>query len=97
MSRTAENFVLTAIQEWGDPDEKRVAAVQAVLDAAGFDATATCWPVFGGIWPKPCAGNDGEAATAWLKELTDTMPRGRVQDEIAHVDSTIHARAAVSS
>ena len=46
--KVATKFVIHAIQEWGDRDEKRIAAVQAVLDQAGFKATATCWPVFVG-------------------------------------------------
>lgn len=90
----ASTFVLRAIQEWGQPHEHRVAAVQGVLDAAGFDAKATTFPVFGGIWNEPCAGPEGEEATAWLKSLTETMPRGRFQDEEAHVQRFIDERKA---
>lgn len=88
----ATGFMLHAVQEWGDPDEKRIAAVQEVLDAAGFKATATCWPVFGGIWPKPCEGKDATAATEWLKSLTDDLPRGDVHTEIAFVKQRIEER-----
>lgn len=85
----ASDFMICAIQEWGMPPERRIAAVQAVLDAAGWKATATCYPVFGGIWKSPCEGEDGRAATEWLQELTDKMPRGRLQDEEAHVEKMI--------
>ena len=85
VERIAEAFVLHAIQEWNDPPEKRIAAVQAVLDQAGFLATATSWPVFGGIWPTTCTGVQGNEATIWLQQMTDTMERGHFQDEVAHV------------
>ena len=83
--KVATGFVLHAIQEWGDPPEKRIVAVQDVLDKARFKATATCWPVFGGIWRYSCRGVDGTAATNWLQKLTDTMPRGHFEHEVAHV------------
>jgi len=89
VNRIATSFVLHAIQEWGQSTEKRIAAVQAVLDAVGFDARATCAPVFGGIWPKPCEGIDGFAASEWLKDLTRTMKRGHFEDEVAHVEHYI--------
>lgn len=92
----ATKFMLFAVQEWGHPESDRVAAVQGVLDAAGFEAIATCSPVFGGIWPKPCSGKDGERASAWLKNMTDTMKHGRVQDEIEHVERSI-CRALTST
>jgi hypothetical protein len=94
MSEAGRRFVLRAIQEWGQADEERIKAVQGVLDAAGFDAKATCWPVFGGIWPKPAEGPQGEAASAWLRELTDTMERGHYEDEVEHVERAIQARRA---
>lgn len=94
MSRIPETFILRAIQEWGQSDDDRRRAVQGVLDAAGFNATATCGPVFGRIWPKLCDGPDGELASAWLKELTDTMPRGRFEDEAAHVAAAIDKATA---
>ena len=82
-------FVLNAIQEWGQSREDRIKAVQDVLDAAGFDAKATCWPAFGSLWPRPCEGLDGEAATTWLAELTSTMPRGEFNTEARHVTAAI--------
>lgn len=88
----ADRFVTMGIQEWGQSEEVRVKAVQGVLDAAGFNAKATCWPVFGGIWPKKCNGPDSEEASKWLKAMTDTMTRGRVQDEISHVEKCIQDR-----
>lgn len=88
----ATHFMLYAVQEWGDPDVKRIAAVQKVIDLAGFKATATCWPVFGGIWPKPCEGKDGEAATAWLKKLTDDLPRGKMEIEEKFIVDALEAR-----
>ena len=91
----ADQFVLHAIQERGDTPEVRVRAVQHVLDLAGFDAIATCWPVFGGIWRIPCGGPDGAAATAWLNELTDSMERGDFHKEAAHVVRFIQARREV--
>ena len=93
-SRTASLFMLSAVQEWGQPDEERVAAVQDVLDEAGFDATATTWPVFGAIWKLPCEGKDGAEATVWLKTLTDTMPRGEFNAEVDHVQRFIDERKA---
>ncbi len=88
----ADKFLLMGIQEWGQSDEKRVQAVQDLLDAANFNARATCWPVFGAIWPKPCEGPDAEAATVWLKTLTRTMERGRFEDEVAHVERALVER-----
>lgn len=85
----AEWFVLQAIQEWGQPEAERVKAVQRVLDAAGIDAQATCWPVFGGIWPGPCTGHEAERATQFLSALTKTMQRGKFEREAAHVVSCI--------
>ncbi len=88
----AEWFVMDAIQDWGQPPATRVAAVQAVLDAAGFCAVAKCGPIFGGIWLHACEGADGEAATAWLVKITETMPRGHYEDEVAHVEAAVAAR-----
>lgn len=88
----ARHFLMTAVQEWGDADKAKVAAVQEVLDVAGFKAAATCFPVFGAIWPKPCEGTEAAEATAWLKELVDTMRRGNAHDEIAHIEAKIRER-----
>lgn len=87
-------FMLHAVQEWGDPLAERLAAVQAVLDATGFKARATCYPIFGGIWRTPCQGPDAEAATQWLKDLTDTLPRGEFNTEARHVAAAIAQRQA---
>ena len=92
----ADGFILHAIQEWGDPPEVLIKAVQDVLDAAGFSATATCWAVFGGVWPKPCVGLEGSEASIWLQKLTDTMQRGKFEKESAHVATCIKARQATS-
>lgn len=91
-NRVANNFMLDAIQEWGQPEEKRIAAVQAVVDAAGFNARATCFPVFGGIWPRGCEGPDGEAATQWLKNLTTKLKRGEYNSEVRQIVEAIDAR-----
>lgn len=91
-SDVATKFMLRAVQNWGQGEGDRIAATQAVLDAAGFDAKATCGPVFGAIWRDPCAGPDGAAATAWLKQLTETMPCGEFYTECEHVDAAIAAR-----
>lgn len=90
----ATRFILHGIQEWGQSEADRVRATQALVDAAGFKATATCGPVFGGIWPKPCEGPEGHAASLWLLDLTKTMPRGKFEDEQKHVEEAIKARAA---
>lgn len=87
----AKRFVLRAIQDWGQSDADRIGAVQAVLDAAGIRATATCGPVFGGIWPKSCNGPEAQRATAWLKSLTESMKRGEFNREAQHVDDMIEA------
>lgn len=97
MCAVATTFVLRAIQDWGQSEAERIAATQAVLDAAGFKATAACGPVFGGIWPKPCTGPDAERAMEWLQKLTDQMPRGRFQDEEAHVAERIKAAKATAA
>lgn len=89
IEKIATGFVLWAIQEWGQSEAERIGSVQAALDAAHIQATATCWPVFGGIWPKPCAGPDADRAAAWLQEITDTMRRGHFEDEVAHVEAFI--------
>ena len=91
----ANRFVLHAIQDWGDAPAARIQAVQDVLDAAGLKTTATCWPVFGGIWPKPCDGPDGAVATAWRQTRMDPKPRGHFQEESAHVVQMIKARKEV--
>lgn len=93
-SEIATKFVLLAIQEWGQSEVDGRKAVQDVLDAAGFKAVAASRPVFGGIWPKPATGEDSPAATAWLRKLTDTMPRGRFQDEVKHVEDSIASTTA---
>ena len=90
----ARRFMLHAIQDWGQSEADRLSAVQGVLDAAGFNATATCGPVFAGIWPKPCTGPDGDAASKFLKALTDTLRRGKFEDEVAHVAAQIRGRTA---
>lgn len=94
LNKVATIFVLRAIQDWGQTEEQGTAAVQAVLDAAGFKATATCRPVFGGIWPKPCEGPEAETASAWLQTLTGTMQRGKFESERDHVVECICARQA---
>ena len=88
----AARFMLRAIQEWGQSEEDRVAAVQALLDAADFKATATGWPIFGGIWKSACTGPDGDAATAWLKLVTDTMKRGEFNSEVRHIEACLRGR-----
>lgn len=94
LERVAALFMLHAIQEWGQSETERIQAVQAALDAAGFDARATCGPVFGRIWPKGCEGKDAELATLWLLALTDTMQRGEFNAEKRHVLNAIKARRA---
>ena len=95
MSDPATRFMLQGVQEWGQSEDDRVKATQDLLDAAGFNAKALIGPILGGIWKEPCCeGPDEERATAWLRNLTDTMPRGRFQDEVAHIEKCIaQARA----
>lgn len=91
----AQLFIHDAIQDWPHVAEQRaIQAVQTVVDAAGFVATATCKPVFGGLWPKPCTGPDGEEATVWLKQLTDGLQkeRGDVNNEIEYVKRVLDER-----
>lgn len=92
MTNAANLFMMKAVCEFGDPDKDKIEAVQAVLDAAGFDARATCWPVFGGIWPKPCEGPEGAEATAWLQALTDGLQRGEYNSEVRQVEAAIASR-----
>jgi hypothetical protein len=92
MTRHAELFMLHAIQEWGQSESERLTAVQGVLNAAGLDATATCWPVFGHIWKSPCTGPDGEVATAWLQNLTDNLQQGEFYSEVAQIEQAIADR-----
>ena len=92
ISTVAKQFMLRGVQEWGQSEEDRIKATQAVLDVAGFDAQATCGPLFGGIWRKTCTGKDGEAASAFLKNLTDTLRRGKFEEEVDHVDKMIRER-----
>lgn len=89
----ARDFVLMAIQEWGQSDGERIAAVQAVLDAAGFNARAVDFPALRRFWQRePAEGPDGEVASAWLKELVASMPHGRFENEEAHVARGIAER-----
>lgn len=90
----ANVFMLQGIQEWGQTDEARIKAVQDLLDASGFDAIATCSPVFGGIWPKPCIGSDGVAASEWLRLLTKNLKRGEYNSEVRQIEEAIAARKA---
>jgi hypothetical protein len=91
LNEIATRFILHAVQEWGQSEDDRMVATQAVIDAAGFDAKATCSPVFGAIWPKPCEGPDSEAASAWLTALTKAMPRGKFEREVKHVEMAMRA------
>ncbi len=75
-----------------DPEHVKVAAVQRLLDTAGFDARATCWPVFGGIWPQACTGPEGDEATAWLQELTNNLQRGDSNDEEKQIIAAVKER-----
>ena len=88
----ATRFVMYGIQEWGQTDSTRIAVTQDVLSLAGFDAIATCGPVFGKIWPKECGGEDAAAATFFLKQLTELMPRGKFETEVDHVEQAIRLR-----
>jgi len=88
-------FMLLAVQDWGQSEESGIAAVQAVLDAAGFKATATCRPVFGSIWPKSADGQEGDAATRWLRTLTSTMKRGNFESAAEHIRAAIIARQSI--
>ena len=90
----AMNFILMAVQEWGQSEADRTKATQRVLDAARFNATATCGPVFGSIWMKDCEGLDGDAATLWLRALTGAMPRGKFETEVAYVQAAIDKKIA---
>lgn len=90
--RTANIFMLQAIQEWGQSESERLSAVQELLNAAGFDAVATCWPVFGGIWQKTCTGKDGEEATTWLQALTDNLKRGEYNSEVDQIEQAVKKR-----
>lgn len=93
LQRAAEAFLLHAIQEWGDEPAVKIRAVQGYLDAAGFTAVATCAPVFGGILPEPMGGEDGRAATAWLRDLLNSPGwRGRFQDEVKFLIQALVAR-----
>ena len=87
----ARKFVSEAVICYGS-EAAQVQAVQGVLDAAGFDATATCAPVFGAIWPRPCDGPEADAASSWLDWLTSTMDRGDFHDEVTHVVDCISRR-----
>lgn len=91
----AQRFVSFSVHDEG-PEGLRLKAVQGVLDAAGFDAVATCWPVFGGMWLRPCKGPDGPEATEWLQSLTDTLPLGRKAEKAAHVEAAVLGRTAVA-
>jgi hypothetical protein len=89
----ASHFVTHAIQEWGQPDILRIAAVQDVLNLSRFDATATCWPsLWRDLWPKACMGKDADEASTWLRTLTETMPRGQFEIESDHVKNAIESR-----
>ena len=41
-----------------------------------------------------CTGEDGEAATAWLKKLTKELQRGEFRSEVAQVKRAIETRQA---
>jgi hypothetical protein len=66
--------------------------VQDLLDAAGFEATAICWPIFGGIWKTPCEGKDGKATTEWLGLLTSNLKRGEFRSEVRQIKEALDAR-----
>lgn len=69
----AFQFILIGIWDWFDLPH-RIAIVQQLLDAAGFDARATCAPDFKSLWPMAATGADGKDATKWLDKITRRLP-----------------------
>lgn len=92
----ANIFLNRAVQNWPHhrPVQK-IAAVQTVIDMAGFVAKAVSWPLFGGRMIQPCLGPEGATATNWLNEMMRTMPRGGdTSAEIRHIKNAIDERIA---
>lgn len=92
----ANIFLSRAVQDWPHHrPEQKIAAVQTVLDMCGFQARAVSWPVFGGGLAQPCKGPDGDVATAWVKHLMLSMPRGDASAELRHIREAIDERIAL--
>jgi hypothetical protein len=92
----ANIFLQRVVQDWPHHrPQQKIAAVQTVLDMVGFNARATCWAAFGAIWTQDCTGPDGPEATAWLKNLTKTLPRGSYDAEHRHIREAIDERIAL--
>lgn len=92
----ANEFMLLSVQEWGQTEDERIAAFQAVLDEAGFDAKANCAPIFGAFLQQEpiCDGPDVAEADVWARAMLDTMPRGEFNAEVQHIQDAIdHAKA----
>lgn len=97
IDRLADAFITDAVQAWGQTPEARIAAVQAIVTEARWNAQI----VGGGpSGPILCAlplrldatGPDAVAVTGWLGDLMLSMPWGRYQDEARHVAAAIEAR-----
>ena len=91
----ANIFLSRAVQNWPHhrPAQK-IAAVQTVIDMAGFVAKAVSWPMFGGRMIQPCLGPEGATATNWLNAMMTSMPRGDANEEIRHIKNAIDERIA---
>ena len=89
--RLAIRFILKGVYAWEDKREDRVEAVQKVIDAAGFNATANNFPF---MWRRmeeaDITGTDALEARVWMNEMLATMPIGKVEREINHVIQAIN-------
>ena len=88
----ARTYLSQGIQHWGQPIERRIAAAQAVIDAAGFDAKVTCYPFDEKAWDGP----DGAEAQLWLARVSTFMPWGKFEAERDHICDCIVRRRLAS-
>lgn len=88
---TAGRFLSLGIQDWGQSDEKRSEATQGYLRAAGFNVSVD--PAPSARMVNAIKGPDAEPAMRWLLDVLKTMPRGKFETEVAHLESALNNRS----
>ena len=80
-----------------EEERKRIEIVQALIDAAGYRATATCSPDPSGRWPTAPTGEDWDVVNLWLDALVGLV-RSKAdrpfREAVNCVEAQIAARAA---
>lgn len=101
LDRKAEKFVSLIVQAeaWNGfgpgvraTPEERAAALQSVVDAAGYFVYIAPWEPSTDLY-SVVSGPDDIEVLLWLVGMLETMPRGKLEDEEQHVvDRIISSR-----